>query len=185
MGLLKGIGKAFKGIGKAVGGLAKGVMKFANSPFGKLLIGAGLTFATGGLGGFAAKGLLGKGLGALFGGGGGGLGGLFGGGLGKLFGGGLSSILGGGSGGIGGLFGNLAKNFLSNPTSLFSRGPLQMLGGLVNQANSPMNLLNLAQGVFGAQKPLGLDAGTAGIGQSNMLQMLAFQHAQMLLGGIM
>lgn len=184
MGLLKGIGKAFKGIGKAIGGIAKGVMKFANSPFGKLLIGAGLSLATGGLGGFAMKGLLGKGLGSLFGGGGG-LGGLFGGGLGKLFGGGLSSILGGGGGGIGGLFGNLAKNFLSNPTSLFSRGPLQLLSGLTSQANSPMNLLNLAQGVFGAQRPLGLDPSTSAIGQHNMFQMMAFQHAQMLLGGLM
>lgn len=50
MGLL---GKVFKGIGK----IASGVIKFAKSPFGKLLINVGLTFLTGGTGGLLAKGL--------------------------------------------------------------------------------------------------------------------------------
>ena len=50
MGFLKGI---VKGIGK----IASGVMKFAQSPFGKLLINVGLTFLTGGTGGLLAKGL--------------------------------------------------------------------------------------------------------------------------------
>jgi hypothetical protein len=47
------IGKVFKGIGK----IASGVIKFAQSPFGKLLINVGLTFLTGGTGGILAKGL--------------------------------------------------------------------------------------------------------------------------------
>lgn len=50
MGFLK---KIVKGIGK----VASGVIKFAKSPFGKLLINVGLTLLTGGTGGILAKGL--------------------------------------------------------------------------------------------------------------------------------
>jgi hypothetical protein len=52
-----GIGKIFKKIGQGIGKLAKGVMKFAQSPFGKLLINVGLSFVTGGMGGLLTKGL--------------------------------------------------------------------------------------------------------------------------------
>ncbi len=57
MGLLKGIGKAFKSIGQSLGVMAKGVAKFADSPFGKLLVNVGLSFVTGGTGGPLSKGL--------------------------------------------------------------------------------------------------------------------------------
>lgn len=50
MGFLKGI---VKGIGK----IASGVIKFAKSPFGQLLINVGLSLVTGGTGGLLAKGL--------------------------------------------------------------------------------------------------------------------------------
>lgn len=60
------IGKVFKGIGKAIGGIAKGVVKFAKSPLGKMLIGVGLTALTGGAGaGIFAKVLAGSKLGSL------------------------------------------------------------------------------------------------------------------------
>ena len=49
------IGGVFKGIGKAVGGIAKGVLKFAKSPLGKLVMKVGLGLVTGGVGGIAAK----------------------------------------------------------------------------------------------------------------------------------
>ena len=52
-----GIGKVFKKVGSAIGKVAKGVVKFAQSPFGKLLINVGLTFLTGGAGGLLTKGL--------------------------------------------------------------------------------------------------------------------------------
>jgi hypothetical protein len=52
MGFLGGI---VKGIGKAVGGIAKGVLKFAKSPLGKLVMQVGLGLVTGGVGGIAAK----------------------------------------------------------------------------------------------------------------------------------
>jgi hypothetical protein len=52
-----GIGKVFKKIGSTIGKVAKGVVKFAQSPFGKLLINVGLTFLTGGAGGLLTKGL--------------------------------------------------------------------------------------------------------------------------------
>ena len=51
------LGKIVKGIGKAVGGIVKGVVKFAKSPLGSLLIQVGLTALTGGTGGLLAKGL--------------------------------------------------------------------------------------------------------------------------------
>jgi hypothetical protein len=54
MGFLK---KVFKGIGKAVGSIAKGIVKFAKSPLGSLLINVGLSMITGGVGGLLAKGL--------------------------------------------------------------------------------------------------------------------------------
>lgn len=57
MGFFKSIGKAFKKVGGALGKVAKGVVKFAKSPFGKLLLNVGLTFLTGGTGGLLAKGL--------------------------------------------------------------------------------------------------------------------------------
>ncbi|MBL9036967.1 MAG: hypothetical protein JNG84_00500 [Archangium sp.] len=56
MGFLKGIGKAFKAIGKGIGTVVKGVVKFAKSPIGKILIGVGLSLVTGGVGGIIAKG---------------------------------------------------------------------------------------------------------------------------------
>lgn len=49
--------KIVKGIGKAVGSIAKGVVKFAKSPLGSLLINVGLSMVTGGVGGLLAKGL--------------------------------------------------------------------------------------------------------------------------------
>lgn len=49
------IGGVFKGIAKGLGGIAKGVLKFAKSPLGKLVMQAGLSFLTGGVGGIAAK----------------------------------------------------------------------------------------------------------------------------------
>lgn len=55
MGFLGGIGKAFKKIGSFVGKVASGVIKFAQSPLGKLLIGVGLSALTGGTGGILAK----------------------------------------------------------------------------------------------------------------------------------
>lgn len=61
MGLFKGIGKVFKSVGGILGKVARGVMKFASSPLGKMLIGAGLTFLTGGAGGA----MLGKLMGGL------------------------------------------------------------------------------------------------------------------------
>lgn len=51
------IGKIFKKIGSAVGGIVKGVVKFAKSPLGSLLLQVGLTALTGGAGGIIAKGL--------------------------------------------------------------------------------------------------------------------------------
>jgi hypothetical protein len=52
-----GIGKVFKKVGSAIGKVAKGVVKFAKSPFGKLLLNVGLSFVTGGAGGLLTKGL--------------------------------------------------------------------------------------------------------------------------------
>lgn len=49
------LGKVFKGVGKLVGKVAKGVVKFAKSPLGKMLINVGLSFVTGGAGGLIAK----------------------------------------------------------------------------------------------------------------------------------
>lgn len=62
------LGKVVKSIGHAVGSIAKGVVKFAKSPIGGLLINVGLTVLTGGTGGLLAKGL--SMLGGLGGGGG-------------------------------------------------------------------------------------------------------------------
>jgi hypothetical protein len=50
MGFLGGV---FKSIGK----VASGIVKFAKSPFGQLLINVGLSLVTGGAGGLLAKGL--------------------------------------------------------------------------------------------------------------------------------
>ena len=55
MGFLGGIGKVFKKIGSVVGKVASGVIKFAQSPLGKMLIGVGLSMVTGGAGGILAK----------------------------------------------------------------------------------------------------------------------------------
>ncbi|MBX5484590.1 MAG: hypothetical protein IRZ16_22430 [Myxococcaceae bacterium] len=57
MGFLGGIGKAFKKIGSFVGKVASGVVKFAKSPLGQLLIGVGLSALTGGTGGILMKAL--------------------------------------------------------------------------------------------------------------------------------
>jgi hypothetical protein len=54
MGFLGGV---FKSVAKGLGSIAKGIVKFAQSPFGKLLINVGLSFLTGGAGGLLAKGL--------------------------------------------------------------------------------------------------------------------------------
>ena len=51
------LGKVFKVIGKVVSKVAKGVVKFAKSPLGSLLINVGLSLVTGGVGGLLAKGL--------------------------------------------------------------------------------------------------------------------------------
>jgi hypothetical protein len=53
----KSIGNAFKSIGQSLGKVSKGVAKFAESPFGKLLVNVGLSFVTGGAGGLLSKGL--------------------------------------------------------------------------------------------------------------------------------
>lgn len=51
------LGKILKKVGSAVGGIVKGVVKFAKSPLGSLLLQVGLSVFTGGAGGLLAKGL--------------------------------------------------------------------------------------------------------------------------------
>ncbi len=169
MGFLGGI---VKGIGKAVGGIVKGVAKFAQSPFGKLLINVGLTALTGGAGGIlsGALGALGKGaLGGILGGAGKGiLGGLLGGG--------------GGAGGLLGSFGGFASKFLGGAGGLLSKGGLSGLAGMLGQAGGTGDLLKMATDIFGANKNKGTDAGTGDIIKNNLLQLFAGKHANLLSG---
>ena len=57
MGLFSGIGSMFKKIASGIGNVVSGVMKFAKSPFGQLLINVGLSLVTGGTGGILMKAL--------------------------------------------------------------------------------------------------------------------------------
>lgn len=155
------LGKIVKGIGKAVGGIAKGIAKFAQSPFGKLLMNVGLSMVTGGVGG-----LLGKGLSML-----GGAGGILG-KAGSLF---------GGSGGLGGLFGGFAKNFLGKATDLLSKSGLGGLAGFVNKAANSGDLLSIAKDLLAARKQAPqADATTEQIANQNIMMMLAHRQARQL-----
>jgi hypothetical protein len=160
-----------KGIGKAIGGIVKGVAKFAQSPFGKLLINVGLTALTGGAGGIlsGALGALGKGaLGGILGGAGKGiLGGLLG---------------GGGAGGLLGSFGGFAQQFLGGAGGLLSKGGLSGLAGFLGQAGGTGDLLKMAGDIFGANKNQQTDAGTGDIIKNNLLQLFAGKHANLLSG---
>jgi hypothetical protein len=49
------LGKIVGGIAKGIGSVVKGVVKFAKSPLGKLVMQVGLSLVTGGVGGIAAK----------------------------------------------------------------------------------------------------------------------------------
>jgi hypothetical protein len=111
------IGKVVKGIGKGLGSIAKGVMKFAQSPFGKLLINVGLGLLTGG-----TSSLLTSGLGMLAKGGLGSMLGSFGGFASKFLGTAQSFLSGSGLGSIGGFLKNAtgSGDLLKMATDIFS-----------------------------------------------------------------
>jgi len=149
--VFKGIGHAFSSIAKGIGNIAKGVLKFAQSPLGKLLIGVGLNFLTGGASG-ALSGLLG------------GLGGGAGGGLTSLFSGFASKFLGSATSllsnsGLGGMV-----SFLGKATN--SGDLLSMVGDLMNSRS------NTAQPA--------VDSSVQGMANYNIGIMSAFQQSMQL-----
>lgn len=149
------LGKIMKGIGNAVSGIAKGIVKFAKSPLGQLAINIGLSLVTGGVGG-----LLSKGLGML---GGGGLGGLLSG------------------GGLGQVFSGFASKFLGSAGSLLSGGGLSSVWNFAKQAMGSGDLLSMVKSLATArQNGPQADATTNQMVDQNLLQLMAYRHAQLL-----
>lgn len=150
MGLLGGIGKVFKKVTSFVGKAISGVMKFAQSPLGQLLIGVGLTALTGGAGAPLLGNLL----------------------AGSKF------------ANMASMFGSFASKFLGPVTNLLSNSGLQGLLPFVQKALGSGDLLNIAQQLLQArqntQQP-NVDPSAHDIANWNVLQMLAFRHAQQIL----
>jgi hypothetical protein len=143
MGFLSGIGKAF---GKAF----EGISKFMNSPFGKLLIGVGLTMLTGGVAGIGMLGSLGS------------------------LGSGLSALGGLGGGSMTGLFGSFASSFLGSAQSLVSGSGLGALTGFLGNATGTDSLLSMATSLLGSK---GRDDEA---GKYNASTLFAFNNARLL-----
>jgi hypothetical protein len=144
------IGKVFKGIAKGVGGLAKGVMKFAKSPFGKLLLNVGLSFVTGGAGGLLTKGL---------------------GMLGKM--GGIGKMV-GSFGGFASKFLGPVQSFMSKS------GLGGLSGFLQNSGSSGDLLKMATDIFASRKKQPATDPATNQIVQNNLSQMFAQRQAQMM-----
>ena len=145
------IGKVFKGIAKGLGGIAKGILKFAKSPLGKLVMQVGLGLLTGGVGGIAAK-LLGGGLSKLAGGA-----------LGKVFSGVAEKFL----GSAGSL---LSGNGLGALSSFASKAG--NVGDLLGMAQ---NLMGARQ-----QQPVQADPTTDQMANLNVAQLLAWRQAALM-----
>ena len=152
MGFIKSIGKAFKSIGHVVGNVAKGVVKFAKSPIGKLLINVGLSFVTGGVGG-----LLSKGLSML-------------GGVGSSIGSAVST------------FGGFASKFLNTAQSFMSNTGLSSIAGFLGKATNTTDLLGMAQSIFASrQQAPQVDDTSNDIVNSNLAQLFAAAQAQLMM----
>ncbi len=145
------LGKIVKSIGHAVGNIAKGVVKFAKSPLGQVLMNVGLTMLTGGTGGLLAKGL--SMLGGL--GSGGSLLGTFAGFASKFLGPVSSLVSGSGLSSIAGFLGKMGNtsDLLSMAQSLFSAR---------------------------SQQPQQPDSTTQDILNTNLQQLFAWRQAQQL-----
>jgi hypothetical protein len=162
MGFLDSIGKAIgglvKGVGDAVGSVAKGIGDFLGSPFGKLLVGVGLTVLTGGVGGLGmlgSLGSLGEGLGAL----------------GSL----------GSAGQMLGTFGSFASTFLGPVQGLLSGSGLSSIAGFLQNAGGSGDLLSMATSLLNArQSQPPTDPSTEDLIRNNLLNMFAFNHARAL-----
>ena len=159
-GISSAVGNLGKSIGGPIGGLLEGVGDFAQSPLGQLAVTAGLAFFTGGsslLAGGSLSGILGSG--------------------------GMSSALSGlfGGGGAGNLISSLASNFLGDAAAGLSQGGLASILSLT-QGQGSGGLAQLLGSIVNAQAQRPQDADAVAGQQLNLQQIMAFRHAQSLVG---